>query len=318
MEYKRVALLGAGAVGSYLIWGLSQKQYFDFCVVADGGRKARLKKNGLLINGQMFRPNVKSPEEAYGADLLIVTVKYTALEAALPDIRKVCDGHTVVMSLMNGVDSEEIIGRAAGTGRIIYSLIKIASERHDREILFDPETTIGMIYGEKDGKRSDRVDALDRLFEGTGLHFRQSDHIMDEIWGKFQLNVGNNLPQAIIGCGVGAYTDSDHMAYLRQKLREEVIAIASAKGIDMTKIDTRSKAGSMVKPRARYSTLQDLDAKRHTEIDMFSGTVVRLGGELGIPTPYNDAVFHIIKAMEEENDGKFNYDEDSQETACSR
>ncbi|MCQ2540553.1 MAG: ketopantoate reductase family protein, partial [Acetatifactor sp.] len=66
--------------------------------------------------------------------------------------------------------------------------------------------------------------------------------------------------------------------------------------------------GSVVKKRARYSTLQDLDAKRHTEIDMFSGTVMRIGKELGIPTPYNTFTYHTIKALEEKNDGLFDYE----------
>ena len=60
-------------------------------------------------------------------------------------------------------------------------------------------------------------------------------------------------------------------------------------------------------PRARYSTLQDLDAGRHTEIDMFSGALMRMGAELGIPTPYNEYTYHMIKALEEKNDGRFDY-----------
>lgn len=62
-----------------------------------------------------------------------------------------------------------------------------------------------------------------------------------------------------------------------------------------------------VPPMARYSTLQDLDAGRHTEIDMFSGALMRMGKELGIPTPYNEYTYHMIKALEEKNDGRFAY-----------
>ena len=60
-----------------------------------------------------------------------------------------------------------------------------------------------------------------------------------------------------------------------------------------------SGKGCAVKPSARYSTLQDLDAGRHTEIDMFSGALIRMGRELGIPTPYNEFAYHMIKALEE-------------------
>lgn len=70
--------------------------------------------------------------------------------------------------------------------------------------------------------------------------------------------------------------------------------------------------------RARYSTLQDLDAGRHTEIEMFSGALIRMGRELGIPTPYNEFAYHMIKALEEKNDGRFDYSGPDQEMTWAR
>ena len=96
-----------------------------------------------------------------------------------------------------------------------------------------------------------------------------------------------NLPQAILGAGVGCYRDSVHMKAISDGLRAELMTIAEAKGIDISKADVssgRGRCGSA--DGARYSTLQDLDAGRHTEIDMFSGALIRMGKELGIPTPY--------------------------------
>ena len=98
------------------------------------------------------------------------------------------------------------------------------------------------------------------------------------------------------------------MKAISDGLRRELEAIAAAKGIDMSRADSSATRGSAVPPSARYSTLQDLDAHRHTEIDMFSGALVRMGKELGIPTPYNDYTYHMIKALEEKNDGLFDYD----------
>lgn len=309
MEYKKVAILGAGAVGAYMLWGLSKREDIELCLVADGARKERLEKEGLIINDEEYFPMVKTPQEAKGIDLLIVTVKYNALSDAIMDIEKIVDEHTVIISLMNGVDSEELIGKAVGDEKIVHSLIKVASERKGNTVRFNPETTIGLIYGEIDCNRSkERVEALSKLLEGTGLHYRETDYIVNEIWSKFLLNVGNNLVQAMVGCGVGAYEDSEHMAFLKQKMREEVLELAAAKGISFELMNESSLVGSAVKPRARYSTLQDIDAKRHTEIDMFSGAIIRMGKELNISTPYNEFTYHMIKAIEEKNDGKFDYE----------
>ena len=123
-----------------------------------------------------------------------------------------------------------------------------------------------------------------------------------------RLNVCNNLPQAILGAGIGCYRDSEHMEAIRSGLRNELEAIAAAKGIDMSKVDASTVHGSPAAASARFSTLQDLEAGRHTEIDMFSGALMRMGHELGIPTPYNDYTYHMIKALEEKNDGRFTYD----------
>ena len=318
MDIKKVAVLGAGAVGSYVIWGLSARRDIELGVVADGPRGERLAKEGCAINGKIYRPAVWTPGQAHDADLLIVCLKYGALPGALDSIRTIVSERTVVMSLMNGVDSEEIIAAQVGAAHVLPALIKVASHRTGDGVRFDPETTIGIIYGELTAPfDSDRVQAVRALFADTGIHFRVTEHIREEIWSKFRLNVCNNLPQAILGAGVGCYSDSSHIKAISDGLRRELEAIAAAKGIDLSKAAAASTHGSTVPPTARYSTLQDLDAGRHTEIDMFSGALMRMGRELGIQTPYNEYTYHMIKALEEKNDGLFDYTATDAVT-CSR
>ena len=108
------------------------------------------------------------------------------------------------------------------------------------------------------------------------------------------------------------------MKAISDGLRKELKAIALAKGIDLTKAGSASVHGSPVPPSARYSTLQDLDAGRHTEIDMFSGALMRMGQELGIPTPYNEYTYHMIKALEEKNDGLFDYAAKASDLTCAK
>lgn len=319
MNIKKIAILGAGAVGSYIIWGLSDSRDIELGVVAKNERNKRLKSEGITINGVKYKPNVWTPEEAENIDLLIVALKYGNLPDTLDDIEKIVGENTIVMSLMNGVDSEEIIGKRINPNNILHSFIKVASQKKEDGFHFDPETTIGIIFGElQPPYESERIKAINYLFDNTGIHWRVTKFIQEEIWGKFRLNVCNNLPQAILGAGVGCYHDSEHMSFIRKALRREVESIAEAKGIDLSVIDDSSGRGSAVKASARYSTLQDIDAGRHTEIDMFSGTLVRMGRELGIPTPYNEYTYHMIKALEEKNDGMFNYEGDNDKVTWSK
>ncbi|MDO4961927.1 MAG: 2-dehydropantoate 2-reductase [Eubacteriales bacterium] len=313
MKINSVAIFGSGAIGSFILWGLSKKPEIDVCVVASGERKARLERDGMMINHKRYTPAVRTPEEARGADLLLVCLKYNSLRPALKEIKAAANEHTIVMCLMNGVDSEDVVSEVIDGRQVIYSVIKVNSERRNGEVNFNPESAIGVIYGEKDAERiaafgTERTDAISELFEGTTIKHYATDVILSEIWSKFRVNVSLNLPQAMVNCGVGAYDDSEHVAFISRKLREELEAVAAAKGIDISLSDPKFSGASKTLPKARYSTLQDLDAKRHTEIDMFSGAIVRMGKELGIPTPYNEFTYHMIKALEEKNDGLFDYD----------
>lgn len=318
MKIEKVAVLGAGAVGSYVIWGLSQKKEIRLGVIAEGERAERLKK-GCRINGVTYNPEVWTPQEAQGVDLLVVCLKYGALPEAMGSIRTAVGENTTVMSLMNGVDSEELIAAEIGAAPVLPSLIKVASHQEEDGYHFDPETTIGIIFGEGEAPyQSERVQAIEELLKDTGIHYRSTEQIQAEIWSKFRLNVCNNLPQAILGAGVGCYRDSIHMKEISNGLRRELEAVAKAKGIDLKAADDSSSRGSEVPPTARYSTLQDLDAERHTEIDMFSGALMRMGKELGIAVPYNEYTYHMIKALEEKNDGKFDYGGKNEKATCSK
>lgn len=261
MKIKKVAVLGAGAVGSYVIWGLSKREDIRLGVVAEGARAKRLAQ-GCKINDITYYPEVWNQQEAKGADLLIVAVKYGALPEALESIR--------------------MITAEIGDDKVLRSLIKVASHKEGDGYYFNPETTVGIIFGElKEPYKSECV-------------------------------------QAILGAGVGCYVDSIHMKAISDGLRNELEAVAKAKGIDMSKTDESSGRGSAVPASARYSTLQDLDAGRHTEIDMFSGALMRMGKELGIPVPYNEFTYHMIKAMEEKNDRKFDYTGERDKTTWAK
>ena len=309
MEMKSVAVLGAGAVGSYIIQGLAEKPGITLGVVATRERAQRLGQ-GCKINNKIYHPQVWSPKEAHNVDLLVVALKYGALAGALEDIKTIAGENTTVISLMNGVDSEETIASVIGSEKVLYSLIKIASHKEQDEYVFDVESTIGIILGELQAPfDSIRVKAIEKLFAETNIHYRVTEHIREEIWSKFRLNVTNNLP---------CYRDSQHMKFISKALRRELEAIAAAKGIDISLAEKAVTKGCPVPPAARYSTLQDLDAGRHTEIDMFSGALINMGQELGIPTPFNEYTYHMIKALEEKNDGLFDYTSQNQQITCAK
>ena len=302
-KIKKVALIGAGAVGAYFVWGLSGKLGDNFCVIASGERKNRLERNGLTINNKEYQLNVKTAKEAGIQDLILVSCKADALIGLLEDIKLMVGPDTLVLSLLNGVSSEEIIGKEIGMEHMAYAVMRIASVRDGNKIVFSEENTAGIYVGEKDFKEpTKRLKAFEELLKDTKIRYNFVENIILDMWMKYASNVAQNLPQAILSVGYQAYKDSSHVHFIAEKLWKEVAAVANAKGIALT---DRFLLFRGVKPEARFSTLQDLDAKRHTEIEMLAGEMVKMGEELGIPVPYCEYTYHLIKALEEKNDGKF-------------
>lgn len=308
MKIRSVALIGAGAVGSYFIHGLTDRPGIDFMLVAEGDRLVRLRE-GVRINGRTYLPPVRTPQEAGAPDLILVAVKYPGLSDAVRMISEMISEDTMVISLLNGIDSEEIIGNAVGPAHMLYALMRIQAWRRDGEFLFDPEGTAGMFFGEIHSReKTERVLAVEELLDGTGIRCTFVPDIQGEIWNKYASNICRNLPQAMLGVGYGAYADSTHLAWIRDAMDEEVHRIAAAKGIQIPAMSAKAaEAWQTVEKSARFSTLQDLDAHRHTEVEMFLGVLLQMAEALGIPTPACAFAYHFIKAMEEKNDGKFDY-----------
>lgn len=310
-KINTVAIFGAGAVGSYFIWGLSEKLGENLWIIADGERKVRYEQNGRCINGVHYPLHVRTPKEAAGVDLLLIASKYDALKEALDDLAVIVDDHTICLSLLNGVDSEEIVASRIGMDHMLYSMMQIASQRVEDQIRFLPERTPGLFYGiespDEEPRKRHMVQAVEALLADTPIRYHSCEDIKKEIWLKMAFNVSMNLPQAIVGCPIGAFAVSDHMKQLRWSLRNEVCQIAAALGIDITELSAIEQMEHPSVPTAKYSTLQDLEAGRHTEIEMFAGTLRRLGREHQIPTPYCDFAYAAIRALEEKKDGKFSF-----------
>lgn len=115
-----------------------------------------------------------------------------------------------------------------------------------------PEVTEGVYFGEADGSLSWRVAAIENLFNDSGVRFHISEDILKKIWAKYALNISMNLPQAIIGCGLGGYRDSAYVMDISTKLKDEVVAVALAVGIDIREEKAASFDSRTVSPKAAF------------------------------------------------------------------
>lgn len=306
MEFKKVGILGLGALGILYGEKLSRVLGKDLYILVDGKRKERYIKEGVFSNGEKLDFNYLDYEtEEADLDLIIVALKAYHLKETLPKIQKSVKDRTVFISLMNGVDSEEIIGEMYGEEKILYTVAQgMDATREGRNLYFKNSGNISV--GEKDRSQSERLKALTDLFDKSGIEWNKPDDIIHQMWSKLMLNSGINQVLALYN---GTYEDFHKDPEIRQytlDIMEEVRQIALAKGINITKEDLHKWEGILdsLDPKMKPSMAQDMEAGRRTEVDTFSGKVCRLGKELGIETPLNEKMIEDLMKKEEKNEHK--------------
>lgn len=308
MKMEKVTLIGLGAMGSFfaprLLKGLKEG---NFRVLAEGARKERLETEGVTINGVNYKfPIVEPGESGDPADLVIMAVKDPALDQAIRDIANQVGKHTQILCVMNGIESEERVAAVYGWDHVLYSFMRISIVMDHGVADFNPDG--GFVhFGEKNNAvYSERVEAIREVFDHCRIPYKINTDMIHGMWFKFMCNVGENMTCALLGIPFGAFRTMESANILRRAAMEEVAAIAQKLGIDLGEKEIQKQEGVIMKlPVAnKPSTLQDLEHGRKTELEMFSGTVLRLGEKLGVDTPVNRVLYHGIKVLEAKNEEK--------------
>lgn len=308
-EIKTISLIGLGAMGSFFAPRLYEKFGDRFRIIADGSRKERLEKKGVSINRTVYHFPVVTPQQKGDpADLVIIATKGYSLDQAITDIRSQVGPDTQIMAVCNGVDAEEKLTAVYGAEHVLYSYMRVSIVMKDGVTEFDPALGAAH-FGEKrneEGHYTDRVLAVRKVMKDCGIPFEIDPDMEFGIWYKFACNVGENMTCALLGIPFGMFRTSDDANFLRDGGMKEVQAVAAARGITISDDDlARQDATVRTLPaRNKPSTLQDIEAGRHTEVDMFAGTVMRLGKQYGIPTPICEVFCHGIHVLEQKNDLK--------------
>lgn len=316
-QIKTVALIGLGGIGCSLARELCAAVGYDhFRVIADGARRERLVRDGVTINGEHCQFQIVPPAAQTGpADLVIVTVKFGGLEQAVRDIAGQVGPQTLILPFLNGISAEKIIAKTYGWEHVLYGMVRRAVIMQNGVCTYDP--TRGTYYfGEaKNQQITARVARVQELFNRAGLHYETPDDMVRTKWVKFMGNVSENQSSAILGIPYAAwYEDGNDANWIREASCREVIAVAQRMGIDLNEDDLirQRSLAKCVPAWGKPSTLQDIEAKRPTEVEMFSGTLSRLGREYGVPTPISDLFYHMIRVLEQKNAGAFDVGPDTQ------
>ncbi len=301
-QIQKIAIIGAGALG-----GMYAARFFDsdpesVFLVAGGDRKRRLETEGFYLNDRHYLVSTAEPagHEA-PADLILVGVKYDQLDQAVGDMARFVGSGTHILSVMNGIDSEERIAAAYGWERTLYcAALGMDPLRENNRIRVHREGSL--LFGEAENKGpSGRLAPICALFDRCGIAWEIPDDMIRTLWWKYMINIGINQCSAVCSAPFGLFQGSEEARTLMDSAMAETIAVARAKGIDLTEADIGQwhKVMAGLSPEGKTSMLQDLDAGRRTEVDMFAGTLVAMAEDLGIDAPVNRTLLRIIRVLEE-------------------
>jgi 2-dehydropantoate 2-reductase len=299
---KTIAVIGAGAMGASYASKFYEMDKNCISLVAKGDRYNILKEKGLVVNGKHYFFNIISPEEkSPPSDFIIVAVKHYNLEEAIKDISNRVGENTLLLSILNGIESEDQIAAVYGADKILYSIaVGIDAVRKENSITFSQQGKI--FFGEaKNTHLTERVLRVQSLFNRAGIIYKTPEDMIRTLWWKFMINVGINQVSAALGAPFSVFHSSQEARELMESAMKEVIAIAQAEGINLSEKDIESWNSFLfsLSPQGKTSMLQDVEAKRKTEVEIFSGKVIELGKKHGISTPVNQTLYRLIKVIEQ-------------------
>jgi 2-dehydropantoate 2-reductase len=307
-KIERALIAGAGAVGLIAAEAIYRHNPRAVAVLAGGERLRRYRETGLWVNGGRldFDFADPGPDQPYPFGLIIVACKNHQLPQVIRDMKPFVGEETLILSLLNGISSEGIIGAAYGAWRLpLAMIIGTDSQNTGRGAAFSQRGTIN--FGDAEGEDTARDRLIAEFLGRAGLPFEYHPAGMRRAqWFKFMLNVGINQVSALLGLPYGPFKrDSPRripeVLELTESAMGELIPIAKAEGIDLGAGDIEKVHQSLVKldDRGFTSMCQDLRARRKTEVELFGLTVMEYGKKHRIPTPVNEVLYRAIRGLEQ-------------------
>lgn len=302
-EIKNVVICGIGAVGSIYANKINEYNSNFLRVLVDRTRLQNYTTNPKIFNGKPLYFNYILPENNdFKADLIIIATKFDGLNETIKNIKNFVKEDTIILSLLNGVTSEELIAEKYGWKHTLLSyFIGHSAMRYGNNITHDGVGTV--VFGIKDKTQTDirDIELVKNYFDKVGLDYKIPDDMQRDLWLKFMLNVSSNQPSAILGMTFGQMQSNQKFMDFFVKIMEEVHKIAKAQGVKNTEtmIDEALETFNKMIPEGKTSMLQDVESKRKTEVEMFAGTIIELGKKHNIPTPYNQIMKEMIEIIHE-------------------
>ncbi|WP_456436424.1 ketopantoate reductase family protein [Thermovibrio ammonificans] len=304
----RFVIYGAGGVGS-LYGGLLARGGKEVVFIGRGEHLKAMKGKGLTVKSFKYGTFtvkesdkvkfVSSPEEAGKADVVLVCVKSYDTEKVAPHIPQMLKENSVVVSVQNGIENEEILAKFVGKERVLGATAFVGTYVERPGVVVHEAAGL-LEIGELSGKPSERVERLVEELRSCGIEARASKDINYTLWKKLVWNVAFNPYSVITGATVGELLENPLTFEVLKKLMEECYKVAESYGVRLKpKIMENYLKSSPDLKNYKTSMLLDFEKGKPIEIEGITGALIRKAQAKGVEVPFNRCVYATVKFLDE-------------------
>jgi 2-dehydropantoate 2-reductase len=298
--------MGTGGVGGYY-GGLLAQQGNDVTFIARGAHLYGLRHEGLKVKSvhgdfHVLPANATDdPINVGSVDLILFCVKTYNTDEAAQAIRPAVGHRTVVMSLQNGVDAAERIGKVIGPEHVVGGVTWLSAAVVEPGVIKQISEFRRIAFGELNGSRSERIQSIYDVLNQTGITVEISEDIQKILWTKLVFITAVSSIGSLTRLPMGDYRSIPKTRSLLSSIMQEVESVARAQGVNLDGdvVEQWLQFIDNAAPSIKPSMQLDVEAGHRTELESMIGIVGRKGSELGVSTPLTDFVYASLLPVEQ-------------------
>ncbi len=297
----KIAVMGSGGVGGYFGARLVQAGC-DVAFVARGAHLAAMRERGLTVESQLgdvHLPEVRvtdDPATLEPVDLVLFSVKLSDTATAARSIASLFGPNTGIVSFQNGVQKDDVLRKEFGDKAVMGGVGYIATAIKEPGVILHTGTMQRLVFGEYDGRRSERAEAFLDACKMGGIDAELSDDIRRRIWEKFVFLVGLSGATTAMRLPIGPIRENPLARGFLFDLIREAVTVGRALGVALPENYAEDRLAFVdgLPADMTASMHHDLERGKPLEVTWLSGAVVELGATVNVPTPANRAVRDIL------------------------
>lgn len=300
-----IVIYGTGGVGGYFGARLAQAGY-NVTFIARGKHLEAIQQKGLQLKSSkgdyLVNPANATADisEVKNIDLILVCVKTWQVHEIAKKIQPVLNENTMVISLLNGVENQDVLCSVIDKKHILGGLCLVVSKVEHYGVISHMSYEPTIVFGELDAKKTARALSLEKVFSEANITNKLAENIQTEIWKKFLYITTVSAIGALTRATIGEMIASQEIKNMMYKTAEEIVAVAKAKGIQLpVEIIEKTFKIIEVQPYNTTASLQrDIMEGKPSELEAQNGTIVKFGKALAIETPVNDFIYYSLLPQE--------------------